>query len=136
MRLRSALILGAVTLAVVWASSSSRSDPQPTSTSATPANASDEPISGVASIPTPGSESPMRDPFTPYDIGPAQAAWGYTSLTSSEKAVVDHGRDVTGWSGVHDAYRQAAIERATQAAAQAAVHELGIDDLGTTGVVP
>jgi hypothetical protein len=132
-----AVLLGAVLLIAA----TSRSDvaapvatPTPTLPSST---AAQEPISGTAAVSAPGDETSARDPFTPYDIGPpGTKAWAYADLSASEKAQVDRGRDTTGWDQVHKAYGAAVAERAHQAAGDAAAHQLGVDNLASTGVVP
>lgn len=48
-----------------------------------------EPITGTAAMPIKGNETPPRDPFKPYDIGGAEAAWKYEDLTADEKVVAD-----------------------------------------------
>jgi hypothetical protein len=84
-----------------------------------------------------GNETPARDPFAPYDIGPSGTkAWAYADLSPAERVDIDRGRDVTGWDQVHNAYASAAAERAHQAAGDAAAHQLGVDNLASTGVVP
>ncbi|MBA3398225.1 MAG: hypothetical protein H0T89_36705 [Deltaproteobacteria bacterium] len=95
-----------------------------------------EPITGKAAVPRPGSETPQRDPFSPYDPGPPEALWGSEQLGAAEKAVLDHGRDVSGWSSVHDGFRNAVLEQQPAFAAGAATSQLGIDDLATLGVLP
>jgi hypothetical protein len=91
----------------------------------------------------PPPNAPLRhDPFTPYDIGPARGDtspkpfWSYDDLTPAERVIADRGRDVTGWDRINSAYATAVAERANQAAAEAAEHQLGIDNLAGTGVVP
>ena len=130
--MRTNLILICFAFVIAAASSSSRSQPADDTPVAAPA----EPITGQPIDPAPGDETGPRDPFTQYETGGTEAAWSYESLGAEEKVVADRNRDVTGWKGVHDAYREAAIERAAQAVADAAAHRLGVDDLGTTGVVP
>lgn len=95
-----------------------------------------EPITGTPIDPAPGAETPQKDPFKPYDIGDPASAIPYEALSPEEKAVVDRGRDVTGWREIHGAYASAVAERAHQARAEAAIHQLGIDELATRGVVP
>ena len=130
--MRTNLILICFAFVIAAASSSSRSQPADDPPVAAPA----EPITGPAVMPAPGDETGPRDTFTPYGTGNLEANWKYEDLTTDEKVVADKGRDVANWKGIHDAYRQAAIERAAQAVADAAAHQLGVDDLGTTGVVP
>lgn len=93
-------------------------------------------VTGQPSVPEPGDERPMKNPFTPYDIGDPSAAWTYEHLTAAEKAVADGGRNVDAWSGTHDAYGSAGAALAAKAAAQAAALQLGVDDLQAIGVVP
>lgn len=107
-----------------------------------PTVASPEPITGSPVTPLPSNEPPPHEPFTPYPIGPAPTPqtpkpyWTYNDLTADEKAAVDVGRDVTGWQEIHNAYAAAAAERAHRAAGDAAQHQLGVDSLGTIGVIP
>jgi hypothetical protein len=93
-------------------------------------------ITGTPIVPAPGHETPQKDPFAPYDIGDPASAIPYEALSPEEKAVVDKGRDVSGWRQIHDAYASAVGQRAKQARAEAAVHQLGLDELATKGVVP
>jgi hypothetical protein len=96
-----------------------------------------EPTSETPVVSAPGDETPARDPFASYSVGPAGTkAWSYADLSPAEKAEVDRGRDVTGWDQVHNAYAAATAERAHQAAGDAAAHQLGVDNLAQTGVVP
>jgi len=37
-----------------------------------------------------------------------EEAWGYESLNADERAVVDRGRDVSKWEGVHRAFSESA----------------------------
>jgi hypothetical protein len=132
-----AALLGGVLLVAA----TSRSDvaaPAATPIPALPSGmAAAEPISGTAAVSAPGDETPTRDPFTPYNIGPpGTKAWAYADLSPSEKAEVDRGRDTTGWDQVHSAYAMAVAERAHQATGDAAAHQLGVDNLASTGVVP
>lgn len=127
--------------AVLLVAANSRSDVAAPRGGATPAlpptAASQEPISGTSAVSTRGEETPPRDPFTPYDIGPpGTKAWAYRDLSVSEQAVVDRGRDTKGWDQTHNAYTTAVVERAHQAASDAAAHEIGVDNLASTGVVP
>lgn len=93
-------------------------------------------ITGSAVEPAPGSETPQKDPFKPYDIGDPASAIPYEALSPAEKVVVDRGRNVDGWRQVHDAYATAIAERAKHARARAAAQQLGVDELETQGVVP
>jgi hypothetical protein len=93
-------------------------------------------ITGTPVQPAPGHETPQKDPFEPYDIGDPASAIPYEALSPAEQAVVDRGRDVSGWREIHAAYAASVGQRAKQARAEAAVHQLGIDELATKGVVP
>jgi hypothetical protein len=91
--------------------------------------------------PTGGAEAdapppPQKDPFAPYDVGGPEAIWPYESLTPAEQAVIDRNRSATGWRQVHDGFGTAVLERSKKAQAEAAEHELGVDNLELTGVVP
>jgi hypothetical protein len=105
------------------------------SASNTTVPAAPESISGQAVMPNPGAESPGHDPFTLYDTGPFP--WSYDQLeTDALKAQVDRGRDVTGWSSIHNGYASAVQDAAAAAQAEAAQHQIGIENPGATGVVP
>jgi hypothetical protein len=116
---------------LIVAVTASRSGPSPTVPTA-PA----EPILGAPAVTAPGSESPRRDPFAPYDIGPAAGAAQYADLPGAEKAVADRGRDTTTWRPIHDGFTAASGERARGAAGDAAQLQLGIEGLAAIGVVP
>ena len=122
---------------ITAATSHSDSATQPTLPTSAPA----EPITGTAFTPTASGQAP-RDPFTPYSIGPATGdtspkPWlTYEDMTPAQKAVIDKGRDVTNSQPSLDAFAQAATERAHQAAGEAAQHQLGLDEVAATGVVP
>jgi hypothetical protein len=83
-------------------------------------------ITGTPVQPAPGLETPQKDPFEPYDIGDPASAIPYEALSPA----------VSGWREIHAAYAAAVGQRAKQARAEAAVHQLGIDELATKGVVP
>jgi hypothetical protein len=132
--MRTAIVLIAVALAIVWATATSRSDTS--ADDSEPAGiAEPEPITGSSSTPLPGSERPMKDPFTPYDPGPPEAHWSYDSLNSAEKQVVDRGR-TEDYSAINSAYAGAAKHLSDKAKADAAATQLGTDNLDSTGVVP
>src|SRR5262245_41480474 len=48
-----------------------------------------EPITGDPVMPLPGSETPMKDPFAPYDTGGGD--WTFEHLTAAEKVVAARG---------------------------------------------
>ena len=93
-----------------------------------------EPITGEPVMPNPGSEQPMRDPFTPHDIG-TEAAWRLEDLTAEEQAVAVRGLDHD-QSAVQDAYAAAARGIAERARAESAAIVLRIPQLAQIGVVP
>ena len=93
-------------------------------------------VTGTPVQPAPGHETPQKDPFEPYDIGDPNSAIPYEALSPAEQAVIDRGRDVSGWREIHAAYASAVGQRAKQAHAEAAVHQLGLDELATKRVVP
>lgn len=113
----------------------SASQGQPAGADSTAVESEPEPIIGQAIQPNPGSESPMKNPFVPYDPGPPEALWKYEDLNAAEKAVVDRGR-LEDFSSIHAGYNVAIKLRSQQAIAEAAAIKLGISDLATTGVVP
>jgi hypothetical protein len=131
-------LFGAAMCAILLAAATTRSDVAATTdvavddTSPIP-----EPISGTPATPSTTDSPPGKDPFAPYDVGPTESIWPYESLTPSEQAVVDRGRDSKAWNGIHDAYAAAVKERSRLARAQAAQRLLGLDaSLESTGVVP
>ena len=89
-------------------------------------------------LPEPGDERPMKDPFTPYDIGVPSAAWAHAELTAEEQAAADRGPDVGGSRATHDAFGAAGAELAVKAAAAAATaaQRPGTAGRGATGVGP
>ncbi len=93
-----------------------------------------EPITKAASMPFKGSESPMRDPFAPYDVGDSNGVWKYEDLTADEKAVADQGLDQD-QSKIQDGYAAAAKDIAARAKSDAAAIQLGVENLAEVGVV-
>jgi hypothetical protein len=89
-----------------------------------------EPITGNPVMPLKGSETPMKDPFTPYDTGPG--AWRFDDLTAAEKVVAARGLDED-QSQIQDRYADAARDRAERAKIEAAEAKLGIHNLGSIG---
>jgi hypothetical protein len=96
-----------------------------------------EPILGTAVEAAVGDEPPQlpKDPFTPYDVGDPASIISLDELTPAEQEVVQRGRNVDSWRGIHDSYGAAVALRSKQARARAAQHQLGIDNLATQGVV-
>jgi hypothetical protein len=107
-----------------------------------PSTAVPEPITGTPSTPASGSETSPRGPFTPYAIGPApgdkspKPFWSYADLSAADKVVADRNKDAQGWDQINGAFASASAGRARQAVADSAQAQLGVADLGTTGVVP
>lgn len=132
------LVFGMVMCAVLLVAATTRSDVAATTDVAVDDTTSlPEPISGTPVEPAPSVQPPPKDPFAPFDVGPPESIWPYESLTPAEQAVIDRGRDTTGWAQIHDAYATAVKERSRVARAEAAQHLLGLDSsLDTTGVVP
>jgi hypothetical protein len=126
------LLIASVGFVLALFISNSRGDVEPIDE---PVDDTTEPITGEPVTPNPGSEQPMRDPFTPYDIGGAAAAWSLEDLTAEERVVVLRGID-DNQQEVQDAYAEAARDMATRARAQSAAIKLGIQQLGQIGVVP
>lgn len=135
-------LLGAFSVGVLVIAATSRSDSgtqndQQWSRPSLPASAGDEPITGTPAVSRSGSETRRHDPFTLYDVGPpGTKGWSYNDLSPTEKAQADRVRDLGGAAATQSAYAHAARERAQRAAGAAAAHELGVDDLSATGVVP
>ena len=129
-------ILGclAILIIIVFARST-RGDGEPEPQPLGPAvDETTEPITGDPVMPNPGSEQPMRDPFTPYEIG-AGAGWTLDDLTPDEQDVALRGVAANS-QGVQDAYAGAARDLADRARAEHPAAELGISKLGELGVVP
>ena len=84
--------------------------------------------------PLPPNATRPRDPFTPWDTGPA--VWTYEDLTVAEQDVADAAEGGTDWNKTNNAFAAAAAEQGQKARAVAEAHQLGIDDLAGTGVVP
>lgn len=107
-----------------------------------PSEAPAEPITGSPVTPAASSEPPAQAPFTSYPPGPAPTTktpkpyWHYEDLSTDAKAALDAAREVTGRAETANAFGAAAAERAHKAAGEAAQHQLGVDNLGTIGVVP
>ena len=122
---------------VLFLGATSRSDVAPAALSAdiTPI---DEPITGepIVANPTVAPSTRTKDPFAPYDPGPASATWRYSDLSAAERAVVDRGRKTEGWAEINSAFSSASAEQAKRAAAAAAGNQLGVAGLAETGVVP
>jgi hypothetical protein len=131
--MKTILILAIIAFAVVCMITLRNSSPANTDVCPTDGQ---ESVTDEPSTPLPGPEQARREPFVSYDPGPAEALWKYEQLTPGEKAVADRGRLQPGWTAIHDVYRSAVIQRSTQAAASAAQHQLGIDNLASIGVVP
>jgi hypothetical protein len=67
-----------------------------------PAKATDHAASLEARAPSAELDVPADDDET--------AGWPYETLSTEERAVVDRGRDVSGWESVHRAFSDAARE--------------------------
>lgn len=100
-----------------------------------PIDETTEPIIGEAVTPNPGDEQPMRDPFAPYDIGGAAAAWRLEDLTADERVVAQRGVDDNNQE-MQDAYAGAAQDMAATARANSPAIALRMQQLGEIGVVP
>jgi hypothetical protein len=98
-----------------------------------------EPTITAPTTPTRGNETPMRDPFAPFDNGPVEGRWDYAMLRLTEQQDIDRERTNNAranWTSTHDGFRSALAEQAKAAASTAAARQLGIDNLATLGVVP
>jgi hypothetical protein len=118
-------IVVCVGLALLLATASSRGDGEP------PQPPEEEP---AETMPLPGSETPMKPPFTAYSYGPPEARWDRADMSPAEQVVADRGLD-SDYSAVHGGYMSAIEQRSAKARADAAARRLGIDTL-ETGVVP
>lgn len=88
----------------------------------------------LAPVP-PGTPMP-RQPFTLYEHGPPGSEWRYDQLSADEQEVVDLGRDVSGWAAGQNAMVEAVRAEAFIQAGILAQRQLGLGELGDTGVVP
>lgn len=95
-----------------------------------------ESITGPAAITAPGHETPVRDPFRPYDLGPSSATWPNSRLSPGERQAVKNGRDSGRWAAIQAGYAHAGREQAQHADAARAAFRLGVPDLSRLGVVP
>jgi len=135
-----------VIVGVLFAAATSRSDvatdPTPSSPRGTGVAAIAEPLTEAATAPAAGSETPPKEPFQPYGIGPAnndksaKPFWSYNDLNGAEKVLADKNRDTSNWDSIHNAYGNAIAEQAHRAAASSSQAQLGIDNLAGLGVVP
>ena len=125
------LLLAAIVFATLWQSdvAAQSTDDLDTATVAEPVV--EAPVEAVA-----GSETPQKNPFEPYGIGPPEEAIPYEALTPEQQEVADRGFETDAWKQTHDAFGAAVRERSKQARAESAQHQLGIDSLDTLGVVP
>jgi hypothetical protein len=96
--------------------------------------ASSEPITGSAAVSATGWETKPKDPFAPYDVG-SGGTWAYKDLSPAEQAYIDRGRAANNWDQVNAGFAQASIEAASQALADSASAQLGVEDAANTGVV-
>lgn len=121
-----------VLFAILVAVSTSRSDDLDGVVPANPIVG--EPITGEAVVPNGGDETPTKDPFAPYDIGPPEEAIRYDELTPEEQATANGARNLD--ARVLDGYRSAVLQRSGAVAAEVAARQLGVDNLDAVGVVP
>jgi len=63
------------------------------------------PAAAAAVATRPAARAPSAS--LPVDDG-GEEAWAYEGLNADERAVVDRGRDVAGWEGVHRAFSESA----------------------------
>lgn len=81
-------------------------------------------------------DTPPQWNFKQTDPGPASAMWHRADLTPREQAYVDHAAIQPDAEAINAAYASAMAEQAAHAAEVAAADALGIDGLGTEGVIP
>jgi len=122
-----ALLFGAVMGAILLVAATTRSDVVPSDVGVDEATSLPEHITGTPAVTPPSTDPPPKDPFAPFDVGPTESIWPYDSLTVEERAVVDRGRDTTGWQLTHSEYATAVRDRSREARAATAQHALGID---------
>jgi hypothetical protein len=121
------LLFGAVLCAVLLVAATTRSDDAGLNQTDETTTLPPETIAGTAVQPAPSDDPPPKDLFEPYGVGGPEAIWPYDALTSDEKTIVDRGRSVTGWSGIHSAYSAGVALQSIEARAAAAQHRLGIE---------
>jgi hypothetical protein len=133
-RLASFLFIACI--AVLAAAADPTASPFEASAADEPRLPATEPITGDPAVAAPDSAPPPKDPLAPYDIGDPDSEIAYEELSPEERAVVDRGRDAGRWRAIHDAYGAAVAQGSKQARAEAAQHQLGVDELDRHGVVP
>jgi hypothetical protein len=74
--------------------------------------------------------------MTQTDPGPASALWHRADLTPTERAYLDHAAINPNAEAIGAAYASAMSEQAAAAATRAATEQLGLEALGSEGVVP
>jgi hypothetical protein len=84
----------------------------------------------------PGENVDPQWSFHQTDPGPASALWHRADLSPEEQAYVDNAAIQPNDEAINTAYASAMVEQAAHAAEVAAADALGIDGLGTEGVVP
>jgi hypothetical protein len=94
----------------------------------------DEPLTGERVMPKAGDEAVVKDPFTPYGIGPADQAIALEQLSHDDQVAATRVRNQS--AAQLERYRQAAVHRSARITADVAAHQLGIDQLQSLGVVP
>jgi hypothetical protein len=134
-RRRTIAMMGGAILAISLAAAPSWSDTESEVEADTASISTDEPITGTAVSPSPGTEAEPARRFQPYSIGPPEAAWPYASLSADEKAQVDRARAQPRSDATNNAFATGARERSVTAKAEAAATQLGIDGV-EIGVVP
>jgi len=102
-----------------------------------PAESIPEPTTEAPVMPLPGSETKQKLPSEPYDVGPPDQVWKYEQLSDAEKAAVDRGRAAgAARAGKDQGLAIGVKEHSRRARAEAAQHQLGLDDLRAIGVAP
>lgn len=131
---KSGVALGLVSC-VLFIAATSHSDSAATSLP-DPASPEPEPTLENPVMPAPGAATPQHDPFKPYDIGGASAAWAYEDLKPAEQEAADRGADATRWDAINAGYAAASREQNQKDSARALARQLGLDNLAQTGVIP
>lgn len=129
-----ATAVGCATLLVAGLSHSDNSrGPAPS----LPSSGTEETITDAPAVSAPGSETPPRDPFSPYAIGPeGTRAWRFDELPKQEQAPIAQGHRMQMQAATIDAYTAAVRHISVRTARDAAARKLGLEHIEIIGVVP
>jgi hypothetical protein len=97
----------------------------------------EEATTDAPAISAPGAETPPRDPFSPYEIGPeGTRTWRFDELPRPEQAEIAQGHRMQMRAATIDAYGAAVRQAAQHTTRDAAARKLGLEQIELIGVVP